>query len=116
MKAMARLSAGEGEGLSMLWQTRSFMLTPQMADVLRRIRRPNRPRFHSMPPQAAREAYVAAAETLEPPRAPLTRVQELQVPAADGTPLLARLYAVSRERLPVLLYLHGGGFTIGGLE
>ena len=100
----------------MLWQTRSFMLTPQMADVLRRIRRANRPPFHSMTPQAAREAYVAAAEILEPPRAALARVEELRVPTADGAPLRARLYAPSHERLPVLLYLHGGGFVIGNLE
>ena len=30
--------------------------------------------------------------------------------------MAARLYAPSHERLPVLLYLHGGGFVIGGLE
>jgi acetyl esterase len=100
----------------MLWQTRAFMLTPQMADVLRRIRRANRSPFHTMSPQAARDAYVAAAEVLEPPRAPLKRVQDLTIPAHDGAVLSARLYAVSQERLPVLLYLHGGGFTIGGLE
>jgi acetyl esterase len=92
------------------------MLTPQMADVLRRIRRAKRPPFHAMSPQAAREAYVAAAEVLEPQRAPLARVEELSIPAADRTPLRARLYAPSTQRLPVLLYLHGGGFTIGGLE
>jgi acetyl esterase len=46
----------------------------------------------------------------------LARVEPLQVPAADGTPLAARLYAPSHDRLPVLLYLHGGGFTIGGLD
>jgi acetyl esterase len=37
-------------------------------------------------------------------------------PAPDGTPLPARLYAPSHGHLPVLLYLHGGGFVIGGLE
>ncbi len=69
-----------------------------------------------MSPQDARRAYVLAAEVLEPPRAPLERVEDITVPADDGTPLPARLYAPSRERLPLLLYLHGGGFTIGGIE
>ena len=32
----------------------------------------------------------------------------------DGRP--ARLYAPSNDKLPVTLYLHGGGFTIGDLE
>ena len=87
-----------------------------MAGVLGRIRRAGRPPFHALTPAEARAAYVAGAEVLEPPRAPLARVQQLNLPAADGTPLGARLYAASHECLPVLLYLHGGGFVIGGLE
>jgi acetyl esterase len=92
------------------------LLTPQMRGVLDRIRRANRPPFHTMTPQQARRAYVLASEVLEPPRAPLPRVEDFDIPAADGTPLRARLYAPSHARLPVLLFLHGGGFTIGGLE
>ena len=87
-----------------------------MAGLLDRIRRAQRLPFHAMTPAEARAVYDKAAEVLEPPRAPLARVQDLTVPAADGTPLPARLYAPSHGRLPVLLYLHGGGFVIGGLE
>jgi acetyl esterase len=87
-----------------------------MAGLLERIRRAGRPPFHTMTPVAARAAYEAAAEVLEPPRAPLPRVEALTIPAADGTPLRARLYAASTQRQPVLLYLHGGGFVIGSLE
>ncbi|CAM5796958.1 Alpha/beta hydrolase OS=Rhizobacter sp. Root404 OX=1736528 GN=ASC76_18260 PE=4 SV=1 [Rhizobacter fulvus] len=92
-------------------------LTRRMAALLENIRRAQRPPFHTMSPAEARRSYDAAAEILEPPRAPLARVEELALPAADGTPLPARLYADSRAAgLPVLLYLHGGGFTIGSLE
>jgi len=87
-----------------------------MAGLLDRIQRAQRTPFHAMTPAQARAVYDKAAEVLEPPRAPLARVQDLTLPAADGTPLPARLYAPSHERLPVLLYLHGGGFVIGGLE
>jgi acetyl esterase len=87
-----------------------------MADVLERIRRADRPPFYRMSVDEARLAYVAASEILELPRAPLERVEALSIPAFDGTPLPARLYAPSRERLPVMLYLHGGGFVIGNLE
>jgi acetyl esterase len=91
-----------------------------MAGLLARIGRVKRPAFHAMTAPQARAAYEAAAEVLEPPRAPLPRVQDLHLPAADGTPLRARLYAAAgypgAEALPVLLYLHGGGFVIGGLE
>lgn len=92
------------------------LLTPRMRGVIDRIRRANRPPYHSLPLAEARQAYEAAAEILDLPRAPLPRVQDLTLAADDGTPLPARLYAPSHERLPVLLYLHGGGFTIGGIE
>ncbi|MES2099374.1 MAG: alpha/beta hydrolase [Pseudomonadota bacterium] len=91
-----------------------------MAGLLENIRRANRPPFHAMTPQEARRAYDAAAEILEFPRAPLARVEALRIPSGDGAELPARLYASShvnpQARLPALLYLHGGGFTIGGLE
>jgi len=92
------------------------LLTPQMALILEYIARAAKPGFHTMPAPEARKAYLYAAEVLEPKRAPLARVEELSFPAADGTPLAARLYAPSHDALPVMLYLHGGGFTIGGLE
>ena len=92
------------------------LLTPRMAALLERIARANRPGFETMTPAGARAAYTAAAEVLEPPRAPLARVEEMALPGADGAALPARLYAPSHDVLPVLLYLHGGGFTIGNLE
>lgn len=94
----------------------THLLTPQMSSVLDRIRRARRPALHTLDAAAARRAYEAAAEVLELPRAALARVETFDIPAADGTPLAARLYAPSRQRLPATLYLHGGGFTIGSLE
>ncbi len=46
--------------------------------------------------------------------------EELQIPARDGHLLPARLYAPEaaggpHAPLPVLLYFHGGGFTVGSL-
>jgi acetyl esterase len=92
------------------------LLTPRMAELLENIRRANRPPFHALGARGARLAYESASEILELPRAPLARVDALRIPAGDGTPLPARLYAPSHDKLPVLLYLHGGGFTIGNLE
>lgn len=86
-------------------------LSPRMAELLARIQRAKRPAFHTLTPREARIAYRMGAEILDLPRAPLPRVQDL---TAAGRP--ARLYAPSDARLPVLLYLHGGGFTIGDLE
>ena len=95
---------------------REPLLTPKMADLLANIRRANRPSFQSLGARGARLAYETAAEILEPPRAALARVEDIRIPADDGTPLRARVYAASLGVLPVLLYMHGGGFTIGSLE
>jgi acetyl esterase len=87
-----------------------------MAGLLDRIRRAKRPPWHAMTPQQARAAYASAAEVLDLPRVALARVESCSLPGGDGAPLPARLYAPSHDPLPVLLYLHGGGFVIGGLE
>lgn len=91
------------------------MLTLRMAELLTRIQRAQRPGYHHLSPQQARVAYRMGAEILDLPRAPLPRVEDLVLPGPSGS-MPARLYAPSFERLPVLLFLHGGGFTIGGLE
>jgi acetyl esterase len=90
-------------------------LTPAMRDVLRRMARAGHPPLHTLAPAEARAAYEAGANVLEVPRADLARVQDLTIPAHDGHSIPARLYAPSRDKLPVLLYFHGGGFTIGSV-
>ena len=87
-----------------------------MREVLDRIRRAKVPAYYTLTPKEARWAYNSAAEILDLPRTPLARVHDIALPGAGDVPLKARLYAPSHERLPVLLYLHGGGFTIGGIE
>ncbi len=91
------------------------LLTPAMRDVLRRMARAGHPPLHTLAPADARAAYEAGANVLEVPRADLARVEALTIPAHDGYLIPARLYAPSHGRLPVLLYFHGGGFTIGSV-
>jgi len=88
-----------------------------MAGLLARIERAGAPPLYAMSPAQARVAYQERSEVLDLPRAALARVEDLSIPADDGSPLPARLYAARRDgALPVLLYLHGGGFVIGNLE
>ena len=94
----------------------THLLTPRMAGILERIRRAGRPAFHTLSPEQARAAYLAGAEVLDLPRAPLDKVEDLRVPGADGADLAARRYRPVSTPRGTLLYLHGGGFTIGGLE
>ncbi len=96
--------------------SRTQLLTPRMQGLLQRIERARRQPLHALTPEQARAAYEAGAEVLDLPRAPLRRVVDFEIPAADGTPLPARLYGNDEAVLPALLYLHGGGFVIGSLD
>lgn len=91
-------------------------LSPSMQGVLERMGRARRPPLYRMTPQDARAAYAAGAGVLELPPAALDRVENLQLRARDGCPLPLRLYAPTGLRLPVLLYFHGGGFTVGSID
>jgi acetyl esterase len=100
----------------MLTRVTTTTLTRAMAGVLERMARAQRTPLYRMSPQQARAAYEAGAEVLDLPRAKLARVADVEVPARDGAALRARLYAPSHEPLPLLLFLHGGGFVLGSLE
>jgi acetyl esterase len=86
-----------------------------MRSVLERMARAGYPPLYTQTPQQAKAAYEAGAGVLEVPKAPLARVQDFRIPSRDGHALGARLYAPSDAALPVLLYFHGGGFTIGSV-
>lgn len=45
-------------------------------------------------------------------------IYEINIPARDNHPICARVYKQSNlsNPLPLLIYLHGGGFVTGGLE
>jgi acetyl esterase len=96
------------------------LLTPVMRQVLERMARAGRAPLHALTPDQARAAYEAGAGVLELTPHKLARVEDLQFTARDGHPLPARLYApeqpaLDRPALPVLMYLHGGGFTVGSI-
>lgn len=86
-----------------------------MRDVISRMGRAGHPAFHTLTATQARAAYEAGAGVLEIPKPALARVEDFHIPARDGQALPARLYAPSSNKLPVLLYFHGGGFTIGSI-
>lgn len=103
-------------GVSLMhFRTPESLLTPAMRGVLSRMARAQRPPFHTLTPQQARAAYEAGSGVLEIPKPVLARVDDFSIPVRDGHQIPARLYAPSAEKLPVLVYFHGGGFTIGSI-
>jgi len=88
-------------------------LDPVIADIIPKLplRDPD-----NMTPQSARDALraLAAARAAVPPP-PVENVKDIEVKGAAG-PLAARVYRLSRETSPTVVFFHGGGWVAGDLE
>jgi acetyl esterase len=87
-----------------------------MQKILKSMERAAGVPLHALTPQQARAAYEANADVLELPKQDLARVESFTVAARDGFDIPVRLYAPSESNLPVFVYFHGGGFTIGSIS
>ncbi|MFY8179224.1 MAG: alpha/beta hydrolase [Limnohabitans sp.] len=93
------------------------LLTPAMRDVLHAIAKAGRPPMALLTPDKAKQAFAAGAGVLEINAHKMARDDTLHIPARDGASLRAKLWAEhAKPKLPVLLYFHGGGFTVGSPE
>jgi acetyl esterase len=70
----------------------------------------------TMTPHSARDALraLAAARAAIPPP-PVAGVEDIRVKGAAG-PLAARVYRLSRDKAPTIVFFHGGGWVAGDLE
>jgi acetyl esterase len=76
----------------------------------------SQPPLESLPLEVARQSYreLAGALSLPPPQA---RVHDFEIPGPGGSLQLRSYTPVdAREPLPVVVFLHGGGWVIGDLE
>ena len=75
------------------------------------------PKTHELEAPAARAMYVAMKDVADLPLGDLGTVRDLEIPGPGGT-IPARLFdaAETREPGPAMVFFHGGGFVIGGLD
>ena len=93
------------------------LLTPAMRDVLHAIAKAGRPPMALLTQEQAKKAFAAGAGVLEVNLQKMVRDDTLHIPTRDGATLRAKLWAEhAKPKLPVLLYFHGGGFTVGSPE
>lgn len=94
-------------------------LDPQVAQLLDLIARAKRPPIHAFDPIDAKIAYEKSAPILDISPPPVHGVEDMRVSARDGHEIPVRLYAPREpswiDPLPLLVYFHGGGFTVGSI-
>ena len=85
---------------------------PQVAELLLRAARSALPPYHTVSAPVARRIYRDTRAVLAP-QAP--ELPEIRLLATESFSL--RVYRpVKNERLPALVYFHGGGWTIGDID
>lgn len=92
-------------------------LDPQVADLVARVRRAQRPPYWHYTPQEARAIHAKASKVLEIAAAEVAEWRDLRIPVGEAG-IGARLYTgmEARDPAPLLIFAHGGGFTIGSVE
>jgi acetyl esterase len=87
--------------------------------VLDLIREAGRPPYETLQPSEARALYRKARALLQPDPPAVALVRELAVAAPHGM-IPLRLYrgagTTSDQKLPTLMFFHGGGWVIGDLD
>lgn len=84
--------------------------------LLDSVKRAGFPPIYEQPLAQARRSYSLGVGATALPPVALPRVENFHIPGPAGD-IPARLWAASdAPGLPVLLYLHGGGFVIGGID
>jgi acetyl esterase len=93
-------------------------LDPALAGFLAQAAAQGNPPLETLPPEIARQVYRDLAAALSLPPDPVASVEGRRIEGPGG-PLALRIYSPADPAaapVPLLLYLHGGGFVIGDLE
>ncbi|MBV8615786.1 MAG: alpha/beta hydrolase, partial [Acetobacteraceae bacterium] len=94
-------------------------LDPDTLVVLDMMRAAGRPPFERLTPDEARAAYAATRAALQPDPEEVAEARDLSAPGPLGDiPLRSYRPAGTgaEEVLPALVYYHGGGWLLGGLD
>jgi acetyl esterase len=93
-------------------------LDPSIQLLLELRKRNGAKPWHAYTPEQARRAFAAESRVGTLRHMPVGAIRDLTVDGGDG-PIPARHYAPPAEvsgAVPLLVYLHGGGFVIGDLD
>ncbi len=89
--------------------------------LMANIQRAAFPPLNELSVEQARRAYSSSVGAMEGGRVHLPRVEDFLIPGPEGL-MRARLWAPvvrsphDADLLPVMVWMHGGGFVVGGLD
>lgn len=92
---------------------------PDVQIILDMIRLAGRPSFDELTPDEARQAYTASRAVLAPEPQSVADARDLACPGPHGAIALRYYRPAGSEPgqvLPALIYFHGGGWLLGGLD
>lgn len=94
-------------------------LHPEVEALLEMSRKAGARPFQELTPEQARAAYTAGRDVLQPATEDVASVRDVTIPTKNAS-LTLRIYrgagTQAHEKLPCLVFLHGGGWVIGDLE
>ncbi len=92
---------------------------PDAQAVLDLIKAAGRPPFEALTPDEARQAYMNSRKLLQPVPEEVAESRDTTAPGPHGA-IPVRLYrpagTAATDVLPALIYYHGGGWLLGGLD
>jgi acetyl esterase len=91
-------------------------LHPEIQAVLDTMNAAPGPPAHEVPVAEARAGHVAESADLCGPGEPVAEVRDVRVPSSGGEVLVRAFRPEGDGPLPVLAYLHGGGWVMGSLD
>jgi len=91
-------------------------LDPQLKSYMDALEELGVAPLETVPVDVARKMYEKGAEQTRGDRPELFAVEDFTIPGPESD-LACRLYRpCEKNKLPILVYFHGGGFTIGSIE
>lgn len=101
----------------------STLLNPDIAaflDLIDTGRASGTPPLHALLPAAARQRFEESSQVVSLRAAADVIVQDCRIPIRDGSTIAGRWYCPhsmsGRDRVPLLVYFHGGGYVVGSVD
>ncbi|WP_424812076.1 alpha/beta hydrolase [Roseococcus sp. YIM B11640] len=91
-------------------------LHPDCVALLEMIREMGRPRFEALPYPETRVLYAAGPKVLQPPPPEVADDRRLALPNGVALRFYRPLGSTAAEKLPCLIFVHGGGWVVGDIE